>query len=76
MVIPPQFDAAESFLEGLAAVKIDDFWGYIDKKGQLVIPSEFSEAKPFREGLALVNIGSKWGYIRNIVSGTTNQPRT
>jgi hypothetical protein len=69
IVITPQFAAAESFSQGLAAIKSNDLWGYIDKTGILVISPEFSEAKPFRDGLALVQIGNKWGYIRNILAG-------
>jgi WG containing repeat len=37
LVIKPQFDAAWSFYEDLAAVKIGEKWGYIDRTGKLVI---------------------------------------
>ena len=61
--ITPKFDDALPFKEGLANVKVDKYWGYIDKTGQTVIPLQFEEAKPFKEGLALVKIGKEWGYI-------------
>ncbi len=61
--ILPKFDDALPFKEGLANVKIDKYWGYIDKTGQIVIPAQFEEAKPFKEGLAIVKFGNEWGYI-------------
>ena len=77
MVIPPHFDwGADSgtfaiepkFSEGLAAVKINGKWGFIDKSGQMVIQPQFATnyfSKPsyFSGGLALVWAGEKWGYI-------------
>ncbi|BAY21716.1 hypothetical protein NIES2100_14730 [Calothrix sp. NIES-2100] len=53
-VIPPKFDAADAFTQGLARVQINNQWGYIDKTGKFVIPPEFDEAHPFLDGLALV----------------------
>jgi hypothetical protein len=46
-VIPAQFDDANSFSEGLAAVKVGDKWGYIDKTGQLKIKPQFDNALYF-----------------------------
>ena len=70
-VIQPQFDWANSFSEGLAAVQTSDKqWGYIDKSGAFMIPPQFHRAKEFSEGLAAVEVerkpGSwvfKFGYI-------------
>ena len=55
MVIPPQFDEAVKFSEGLAAVFIECRWGYIDKTGALVIKPQFKFASEFSEGLAAVD---------------------
>jgi hypothetical protein len=63
------------FKQGLAAVKINEKWGYIDKTGNFVISPEFDDARSFsvsktipkEAGLALVNAGGKWGYIRKIL---------
>ena len=52
--IAPRYDDALSFSEGLAAVKTDGQWGYIDTKGNTVIPEQFDIAFSFSEGLALV----------------------
>lgn len=69
-IIKPQFDNAESFSEGLAAVEVgatSEFsrgkWGFIDKQGKFVIKPQFDSANSFSEGLAQVTIGSKYGYI-------------
>src|ERR1700704_1310768 len=37
IVIKPQFDEADSFSEGLAAVRVGAKFGYIDKQGTIVI---------------------------------------
>src|SRR6266699_982332 len=63
IVIPPQFDEAGSFSDGLAAVRIGARFGYIDKQGKIVINPQFSSAGSFSGGLAVVGIDGKWGYI-------------
>ena len=63
----PQFEEASDFHEGLAAVSIDNHYGYIDKTGQVVIEMQFAYASDFSEGLAAVKVGddddAKYGYI-------------
>ena len=61
--IKPQFEDARPFSEGLASVKIEGRWGYIDKSGEYVIRPQFDDAWLFSEGLAHVAIGDRWGYI-------------
>ena len=71
VVIELQYDGAQSFSEGLAAVRVGDWsdgkWGYIDEKGKTVIAPQFSEAEMFSSGLAAVSVRidstEKWGYI-------------
>jgi hypothetical protein len=47
MVIPPRFNGAERFSEGLAAVLLGEEnadtwpWGFIDKTGKMVIQPQF-----------------------------------
>jgi len=75
VVVPAQFDAAQDFSEGLAAVALNvgkspkhaferpRHWGYIDKNGKIVITPQFRKARPFSGGLAAVqNLQYKWGY--------------
>ena len=54
IVIPMQFEIAQPFSDGLAAVKVNSKWGYIDKTGKFVIEPKFRGAGPFSEGLAPV----------------------
>jgi hypothetical protein len=60
IVIPPQFDAADSFSEGLAAVDTRGAWGFIDQTGKMVIPPQFEECTVL-PGLCAV-LGTKVGY--------------
>src|SRR5215467_13059918 len=60
VTIPPQFDSASRFSEGLAAVGVGDDtikrkWGYIDQTGRFAIKPRFSKADDFSNGLALVS---------------------
>lgn len=49
--IEPRFEKAELFHHGLAAVRIDGLWGYIDTEGRVVIEPRFEGAPPpFRDG--------------------------
>ncbi|MEW6364372.1 MAG: WG repeat-containing protein [Acidobacteriota bacterium] len=67
-VIPPSFDYATPFQEGLASFcmgctqapegehirVVGGRWGYIDAKGEVVIPAQFDEAGAFSGGCAHV----------------------
>lgn len=53
-VIEAQFDYAENFSDGLAAVKINGKYGFIDKTGNFVIKAKYNFAHNFSEGLAYV----------------------
>ena len=63
VIIPPQFDKAYRFYEGLARVKIYNKWGFINKRGEFVIKPIYDEARDFSEGMAGVKVGDKWGFI-------------
>lgn len=66
-VTEPIFDSARSFADnGLAAVKVDGMWGYINTNGEFVIePKTYSQVGDFMSnGLALVCTGpGGYGYI-------------
>ena len=55
-VIPPSYQEARDFHEGLAAVKSGDRWGYVDYLGRIAIPfvHRVPEAGDFSEGFAFV----------------------
>jgi hypothetical protein len=66
VIIPPRFDVAGPFVNGLARVIVDygiSKYGYINKKGEFEIAPQFDDADNFSEGLAAVEILGKWGYI-------------
>ncbi|WP_170880352.1 WG repeat-containing protein [Paenibacillus odorifer] len=62
-VIAPQYDGADSFSEGLAAVEEDGKYGFIDKTGKEVIALKYDSAHSFSEGLAAVEKDGKYGFI-------------
>jgi hypothetical protein len=65
-VIPPIYTNGNDFHNGLAAVKMDSLWGYINEQGDTIIEPQFVDANPFysRGNLALVaNKDSLYGFI-------------
>ena len=71
-VVPFEYDGAEYFSEGLAAVCKGKLWGYINKKGEVVINYQFDEAGEFENGYAFVKHNKKWGLINK--KGTLKLP--
>lgn len=63
VAIDPQYDEAEAFHEGLAAVGKDHKYGFIDTKGNVVIPMVFDAVRQFAEGVAPARVGASFGYI-------------
>jgi hypothetical protein len=65
VAIPPKFDEARSFSDGLAQARLDDKWGYIDRSGDWIIKRKFDSEGPFVDGLAYIEPvdGKGWGYI-------------
>lgn len=51
------------FQEGLARVKKDGLFGFIDNSCSEIIPFRYNFADNFSDGMAAVNVGEKWGYI-------------
>lgn len=43
------FDYAFKFVNGLARVRVDGLWGYINAKGEWVIKPQYNNAKDFRK---------------------------
>jgi uncharacterized caspase-like protein len=64
IVVEPKYDAAYSFNEGLANVRLNGKEGYINQRGEVVIPLIYDDVQvSFSEGLAKVSRGGKWGFI-------------
>ena len=51
------------FCNGLAAVKSNNKWGYIDELGEIVIPCIYDECHRFIYHIASVKLHGKWGLI-------------
>ena len=63
IVIEPAFDAAGSFSEGRARVKMGRLWGFIGTDGAFVIEPRFEQARHFSGGRAKVKQDGKWAMI-------------
>ena len=65
IVIPCQWEFANTFCEGLAKVKdSNEKYGFIDKSGRIVSPCQWENAFDFSEGLAAVqDRNDNYGFI-------------
>ena len=63
VVMPFKYDEAYNFSEGLAPVKLNGKYGFIDKSGKEVVPIKYDNVWDFTEGLAGVKLKGKWGFI-------------
>lgn len=57
------YDSISEFSDGLALVKKDGKYGYIDVTGKEVIPVKYRQAGEFSEGYAFTKSGNDEGYI-------------
>ncbi|WP_179215982.1 WG repeat-containing protein [Paenibacillus sp. MY03] len=62
-VIPPLYEEARPFEDGVAFVKKDGKWGLINITGTLIVPPKYDYVGPFVEGRTEVSVGEKWGFI-------------
>ena len=56
-------DSLNLFSDGLLAVEIDERWGYVNSKGDVVIQPIYDEASAFDDKIAIVSIGDKMQLI-------------
>jgi hypothetical protein len=63
IVVPPKYDLAWEFREGMSAVKVDSLYGFVDGLGVEVITPSFQLAWMFSDGLSVVKTGGKFGFI-------------
>ncbi|RAI97692.1 WG repeat protein [Chitinophaga skermanii] len=77
-IIKPRFEKIGKFSEGLAKVMLNNNWGYINLKGDVVINKDIlqpkgtilhqypiTEAGDFSGGLALVKYNDRYGYMNH-----------
>ena len=56
-----ELEGAYGYNMGLASVKKNGKWGFIDKKGNLVIPFKYDDSRDFEEdGMAFVKLDNLW----------------
>jgi hypothetical protein len=58
-----KYDKTFWFQEGLAPVRRNNKWGFVDTNGVEVIPVQYENAWMFTEGLATVTVNNKHGFI-------------
>ena len=63
ILISAKYDYAWPFREGLAHVRSNGKFGFVDKLGKEVIPLKYDLADFFREGLTIVELDAKYGFI-------------
>ena len=60
IIIKPEYQRTFLFSSsGIAKVKINDKYGFIDKRGKMIIEAKFEEAQDFFFGECLVVVGGK-----------------
>jgi len=62
-VIEPEFEGATPFFEGVACVRRNKKWGFIDQKGGIVIPFNFDGEGYFAGGMAAMLLEGQFVYI-------------
>lgn len=65
IIIPASnsYDFIGRFSEGMAAIKRDNKYGFIDKNGDVVIDCIFDKYSQFSEGLACIQLNGESGFI-------------
>jgi len=58
-----EYDIENDYYNGLALVKKDGKWGYIDKNRHVKIPLIYDSANNFTDKIAKVKKNNLWGYI-------------
>jgi hypothetical protein len=73
VAIPPQFEGAEGFHDGLARVKFKGKFGFITRDGKFAVKPQYDSASSrFREGTAVVELAKKRRFVDcsgNFVAG-------
>ncbi len=58
-----KYDAAHDYQCGMARIKLDGKFGYLDKSGRLAVANQFVSATDFKGCLAMVLGSDGWMYI-------------
>lgn len=66
-----QFQEVSDFVDGYAVVRVDDYYGVIDRDGEIIIPFEYDELK-YSNGIFLYSDDDLWGAINSRNEGIIN----
>ena len=58
-----KYDMVCDVVEGMANVKLNDKWGFVDAAGKEVVSCKYDGALHFSDGFAAVKVGEQWGVI-------------
>jgi len=62
-VVSAGYELADDFADGVALVKVEGRYGFMDAAGSLIVKPQYAAAGRFSEGLAPVQVGKLWGYV-------------
>jgi len=63
MVVSPQFDNVDIFVDGMAVVKKGEKFGAIDKTGNFIINIQYDDLYYDSDGLFVVRLDKKYGWV-------------
>ena len=78
MVVEPLADELGPFVEGLAAARRGELWGFVDREGTWVVPPTYARVLEFVDSVAAVRDGDRWQLIDRagkVVSGQASRQR-
>jgi len=58
-----KYDYQGPYCDGLARVKTNQKWGFVDTTGNVVVPPKYNQVENFVDGLAKVRTGQRWGLV-------------
>jgi len=73
IVIAPKYDDASPMTDGMAAVSLNDDWGFIDQTGKEAVPLKYRSVIAFNHGLGGVTQRKAKGTIMGYVDKTGKQ---
>lgn len=59
----PELADGRAFVDGVAPVKVEGRWGFIDRQGTFIVKPSFDDAEALRDGRARVKVGESWGFV-------------
>jgi hypothetical protein len=64
LLMQDKWEETRPFSEGLAAVKHDGKWGFINHQGKPITKFIWRNVGQFKEGMAAVQLDHRWGYVK------------